>query len=190
MPAGERFWIAPASLIAATSLAGVAAGAIVFASTSHTVRVVPSLAGWLLLAEFAAPIAGGVAGLVWLLVRWRRARPSTSVRRRVLTAVAVALGMLGASAAGVSLDLNKTLFDGSPVAEARSAGGRRAYVVPTAFFCGHELWVQEPGSFTMHRVDLVDSKCETTPGVAWAGEVPHFTGVVAGEPLDLYLGPH
>lgn len=191
MPGGDarRFWLAPALVIAAGSLVGVAAGAIVFASTSDAVRLVPRLAAWLGLATVVAPIAGGVPGLVWLLRRWRRARPTASVRSRVLTAVAVALAMVGAAAAGAALDLEKTLFDGSPVAESRSPGGRRAYVVRWSFMCGHELWLEEPGAFTMRRVDQVGTRCGTTPGIGWEGERPHFTDVVP-ESINLYLGPH
>jgi hypothetical protein len=190
MPPASRFWIAPTIVMVAGSLAGIAAGAIAFASTSDSVRLEPSLGGWLFLTALAAPVALGVGGLVWLLVRWRRARPSTSVRRRVLVAVAVALGALAATAGGLALDINKTLFAGSPAVESQSPGGRRAYVIPQAFFCGHELWIQEPGAWTIRRVDRVDSKCETTPGIAWDGEQPRFTGVVPGEPIELYFGPH
>jgi len=189
MPAAERFWVAPAVVIAGTSLAGIAAGSIAAVNHGDTARLTPGIAGWLLLASFALPIAGGVAGLVWLLVRWRRARPAISVRRRVLVAVALALGFAGAAAAGTGIDLGSSLFDGSPVAESRSPGGRRAYVIPWAFLCGHDLWLAEPGAFTMHRVDHVGTRCDTTPGIGWDGEQPHFTDVVP-ESINLYFGPH
>jgi hypothetical protein len=190
MPSASRFWIAPASVMVAGALAGVAAGSIAAANHGEDVRLAPTPAGWLLSASFGLPIVVGVIGLVWLLVRWRRARPSTSVRSRVLVAVVIALGLLGVAAGGFAIDLQSSLFDGVPDAESRSPGGRRAYAIPTAFFCGHELWVQAAGALTMHRIDRADTRCETTPGIAWDGEVPRFTGVVPGEPMNLYFGPH
>lgn len=179
MPGDERrrwFWIAPAIPIALSAAAGLAAGAIVFATTSQDLRLAPTPAGWLFFTSFAAPVVGGVCGLTWLLVRWRRARPGGRVRSRVLIAVALALAILGAAAGGLALALNRTLFQSTPVADSVSPGGARAYVCRWSFICGHELWLQEPGDLMMRRLESVGTTCEARPTIEWDDQKPRMVG--------------
>ena len=192
MPGAEqptRFWIGPTVLMVVFSLVGIAAGAVIFAVTTHDVRLAPWPSSALSAAAFLAPLAGAAVGIPWLMRGWRRARPETRRRRRLLTAIGIALALVGATALGTGLNLNKTLFASHMVKESHSPGGASAYVHAWSFVCGHELWFQEPGALTMRKLDSVGTECGKVPGVEWQGERPHLVGVVASS-VGLWVGPH
>ncbi len=185
-----RFWIAPTVLMVLFSLVGIAAGAVIFAVTTGDVRLAPWPDHVLSAAAFLAPIGGAAVGIPWLLRGWRRARPDTLRRRRVLAAIGIALALAGATALGTGLNLNKTLFASQMVKLSRSPGGASAYVHKWSFVCGHELWFQEPGALTMRKLESVGTECGAAPGIEWQGERPHLVGVVPSSFSGLDLGPH
>jgi hypothetical protein len=150
-----------------------------------------------LVAGLATPVLCGV--LVWR-VAVARARAGAPRLRWCVGAGLVAAQVVLAVAALIGAVVADPQFLGTSYTGhmARSTTGRRAYLYSGGLAgCDAELWIAEPGAWTMRRASsrVVDCKAVRGASVMWVGDEPRVVGpdgaeLPAGPAWNLDFGPH